>query len=79
MQLHVEGHSITLPPTFPPRSYVYMCWGNYPGPHHCDVPFADIVDMLALAKPRPSFSKLPTPVTLTNGRFLKMQNRPMAR
>ncbi len=29
-----------------------MCWGNYPGPHHCDVPFADIVDMLAYAKPQ---------------------------
>jgi 5-methyltetrahydropteroyltriglutamate--homocysteine methyltransferase len=28
-----------------------MCWGNYPGPHHCDVPFADIIDVLSLAKP----------------------------
>jgi 5-methyltetrahydropteroyltriglutamate--homocysteine methyltransferase len=28
-----------------------MCWGNYPGPHHCDVPFADIIDVLSIAKP----------------------------
>lgn len=21
------------------------CWGNYEGPHHCDVPLADIIDI----------------------------------
>ncbi len=31
---------------------MHMCWGNYPGPHHCDVPFQDIIDMVWRAKPR---------------------------
>jgi 5-methyltetrahydropteroyltriglutamate--homocysteine methyltransferase len=30
---------------------MHMCWGNYPGPHHCDVPFKDIIDMVWRAKP----------------------------
>jgi 5-methyltetrahydropteroyltriglutamate--homocysteine methyltransferase len=30
---------------------MHVCWGNYPGPHHCDVPLADIVDILWTAKP----------------------------
>ena len=25
---------------------IYVCWGNYEGPHHYDVPFADIVDII---------------------------------
>ena len=24
---------------------MHLCWGNYPGPHHCDVPLADIADI----------------------------------
>jgi 5-methyltetrahydropteroyltriglutamate--homocysteine methyltransferase len=28
-----------------------MCWGNYPGPHHCDVPLADVIDLMWKAKP----------------------------
>jgi len=31
---------------------MHLCWGNYPGPHHCDVPLKDIVDMVWKAKPR---------------------------
>ncbi len=31
---------------------MHLCWGNYQGPHHCDVPFKDIVDMVWRAKPR---------------------------
>jgi 5-methyltetrahydropteroyltriglutamate--homocysteine methyltransferase len=30
---------------------MHLCWGNYPGPHHCDVPLADIVDLVWKAKP----------------------------
>ncbi len=30
---------------------MHMCWGNYPGPHHCDVPFKDIIDQVWRAKP----------------------------
>jgi len=30
---------------------MHLCWGNYPGPHHCDVPLADILDLVWMAKP----------------------------
>ena len=28
-----------------------MCWGNYEGPHHCDVPLADVIDIVLRARP----------------------------
>jgi 5-methyltetrahydropteroyltriglutamate--homocysteine methyltransferase len=31
---------------------MHLCWGNYPGPHHCDVPITDIADLVWKAKPR---------------------------
>ena len=34
------------------RLRMHLCWGNYPGPHHCDVPLADIVDLVWTAKPQ---------------------------
>jgi 5-methyltetrahydropteroyltriglutamate--homocysteine methyltransferase len=30
---------------------MHLCWGNYPGPHHCDVPLSDIIDLVWSAKP----------------------------
>jgi 5-methyltetrahydropteroyltriglutamate--homocysteine methyltransferase len=30
---------------------MHLCWGNYPGPHHCDVPLSDIIDLVWTAKP----------------------------
>lgn len=51
MRLHIEAlnHAVRNIPA--ERLRLHMCWGNYPGPHHCDVPFADIIDVLSLAKP----------------------------
>lgn len=51
MRLHIEAlnHAVRNIPADKLR--MHMCWGNYPGPHHCDVPFAAIIDVLALAKP----------------------------
>jgi 5-methyltetrahydropteroyltriglutamate--homocysteine methyltransferase len=51
MRLHIEAlnHAVRNIPA--ERLRMHMCWGNYPGPHHCDVPFADIIDVLSLAKP----------------------------
>lgn len=34
------------------RLRMHLCWGNYPGPHHHDVPLADIVDIVWTAKPQ---------------------------
>jgi 5-methyltetrahydropteroyltriglutamate--homocysteine methyltransferase len=34
------------------RLRMHVCWGNYPGPHHHDVPLADIADIVVLALPK---------------------------
>lgn len=31
---------------------MHLCWGNYPGPHHCDVALAEIIDLVWRARPR---------------------------
>jgi 5-methyltetrahydropteroyltriglutamate--homocysteine methyltransferase len=31
---------------------MHLCWGNYPGPHHRDIPFAKIAERVLRAKPR---------------------------
>ena len=30
---------------------MHLCWGNYDGPHHTDVPLADIIDLVLAARP----------------------------
>ena len=30
---------------------MHVCWGNYDGPHHRDIPFAEIVDLVLRARP----------------------------
>jgi 5-methyltetrahydropteroyltriglutamate--homocysteine methyltransferase len=49
--LHIEAmnHALRNIPT--DRARVHLCWGNYEGPHHCDVPLADIIDVIFTAKP----------------------------
>jgi 5-methyltetrahydropteroyltriglutamate--homocysteine methyltransferase len=50
-QLHVEAlnHAVANIPAEQLR--MHLCWGNYEGPHHYDVPLADIVDIVFSAKP----------------------------
>ncbi|MDG2296973.1 MAG: cobalamin-independent methionine synthase II family protein [Gammaproteobacteria bacterium] len=31
---------------------MHLCWGNYPGPHHCDINIAEILDLVWEAKPQ---------------------------
>jgi 5-methyltetrahydropteroyltriglutamate--homocysteine methyltransferase len=49
--LHVEAlnHAVANIPA--ERLRMHLCWGNYPGPHHCDVPLADIIDIVWTARP----------------------------
>jgi 5-methyltetrahydropteroyltriglutamate--homocysteine methyltransferase len=44
-RLHVEAlnHAVANIPAEQLR--IHLCWGNYEGPHHCDVPLADIIDI----------------------------------
>jgi 5-methyltetrahydropteroyltriglutamate--homocysteine methyltransferase len=50
-QLHVEAlnHAVANIPADLLR--MHLCWGNYEGPHHCDVALADVIDIVFLAKP----------------------------
>lgn len=35
----------------PDQMRLHLCWGNYEGPHHYDVPLADIIDVVLGARP----------------------------
>ena len=50
-EMHVEAlnHAVA---NIPPESLrMHLCWGNYEGPHHCDVPLADVIDIAFRARP----------------------------
>ena len=49
--LHIEVMNHALRNIPAERARVHLCWGNYEGPHHCDVPLADIIDVIFTAKP----------------------------
>jgi 5-methyltetrahydropteroyltriglutamate--homocysteine methyltransferase len=49
--LHVEALNHALSNIPPEQLRLHLCWGNYEGPHHCDVPLADIIDIVFRAKP----------------------------
>jgi 5-methyltetrahydropteroyltriglutamate--homocysteine methyltransferase len=51
MQLHIEALDHALANIPADRLRLHLCWGNYEGPHHCDVPLADIIDVVLRAKP----------------------------
>lgn len=51
MELNVEALNRALVHIPADQVRMHLCWGNYPGPHHCDVPLADIVDIVWKAKP----------------------------
>ncbi len=51
MALHVEALNRAVVNIPAEQLRMHMCWGNYPGPHHCDVPFKDIIDIVWQAKP----------------------------
>ncbi len=48
---HVEALNHALAGVPPDRSRLHLCWGNYEGPHHYDVPLADIIDIVFTARP----------------------------
>jgi 5-methyltetrahydropteroyltriglutamate--homocysteine methyltransferase len=50
-QLHVEALNQAVAGLPPDRMRIHLCWGNYDGPHHCDVPLADIIDIAFTARP----------------------------
>jgi 5-methyltetrahydropteroyltriglutamate--homocysteine methyltransferase len=42
---HVDALNHALEGIPSERVRLHVCWGNYPGPHHLDVPLRDIIDL----------------------------------
>ena len=49
-ELHVDALNHALENVPKDLVRIHLCWGNYEGPHHCDVPLADIIDVAFRAK-----------------------------
>lgn len=49
--MHVDAlnHAVANIPAEQIR--MHLCWGNYGGPHHCDINLSDIIDIVLPAKP----------------------------
>ncbi len=50
-RLHVAALNRAVANLRPERMRLHLCWGNYEGPHHYDVPLADILDIVLAARP----------------------------
>jgi 5-methyltetrahydropteroyltriglutamate--homocysteine methyltransferase len=46
LALHVEALNHALAGIPEDRVRIHLCWGNYEGPHHRDVPIRDIIDLV---------------------------------
>ncbi len=51
-RLHLAAldHAVSGIP--PEQLRMHLCWGNYEGPHHYDVPLADLLDLVFAARPQ---------------------------
>jgi 5-methyltetrahydropteroyltriglutamate--homocysteine methyltransferase len=50
--MNIEALNHALRNISPEQVRMHLCWGNYPGPHHCDVDLAEIIDLVWSAKPQ---------------------------
>lgn len=51
-EMHVEALNHALSDVPEEKVRVHICWGNYEGPHVCDIPMATMFDTLMRAKAR---------------------------
>lgn len=50
MNIEALNHGVRNIP--PEQLRMHLCWGNYPGPHHCDVAITEIIDLVWNARPQ---------------------------
>jgi 5-methyltetrahydropteroyltriglutamate--homocysteine methyltransferase len=50
-EMHVEALNHATRNIPPEQLRMHLCWGNYEGPHHCDVPLGDVIDIVFRARP----------------------------
>lgn len=51
VELHIEVLNYALADIPPEQMRLHLCWGNYEGPHHHDVPLQEIVNLVLKARP----------------------------
>jgi 5-methyltetrahydropteroyltriglutamate--homocysteine methyltransferase len=51
VRLHLDAIAHATRDIPPEQMRLHVCWGNYEGPHHRDVPLADIIDLVLEARP----------------------------
>jgi len=49
-QLNIEAMNHATANIPPEQLRMHVCWGNYEGPHHYDVPLADVIDLVFRAR-----------------------------
>jgi 5-methyltetrahydropteroyltriglutamate--homocysteine methyltransferase len=49
--LHIDVLNYALDGLPPERLRLHLCWGNYEGPHHYDVPLQEIIHLVLKARP----------------------------
>src|SRR5207244_2400214 len=49
-RLHIEALNHATASIPPEQLRMHVCWGHYGGPHHYDVPLADIIDIVLPAR-----------------------------
>ena len=49
--LHIDVLNSALAGLPPERMRLHLCWGNYEGPHHHDVPLKEIIHLVLKARP----------------------------
>jgi len=50
--MNIEALNHAVRNIAPEQLRMHLCWGNYPGPHHCDVALATIIDLVWQARPQ---------------------------
>ena len=51
VELHIDVLNTALAGLPPERMRLHLCWGNYEGPHHHDVPLKEIIHLVFKARP----------------------------
>jgi 5-methyltetrahydropteroyltriglutamate--homocysteine methyltransferase len=51
-RLHLAALDHAVAGIAPEQLRMHLCWGNYEGPHHYDVPLADLLDLVFAARPQ---------------------------
>ncbi len=51
VRMHVDTINKATEGIDPDAMRLHLCWGNYEGPHHMDVPLKDIIDIVLTARP----------------------------